>query len=105
MADDACVFEQTLEVALGEARYPVEIETMEGGAEVFALGEDGAPAQPGLKTFQAQFLEEAMVIPDREAPFGIVVGEKLRRGAAPAAAWFAIGTDIVALICLFVRRD
>ena len=57
VADDSFVFEQTIKVALGEVRYPVKIEIMEGGAEIPALGEDGAPAQSGLKTLQTQFLE------------------------------------------------
>ena len=33
VADDPFVFEQTIEVALGEARYPVKIEITEGGAD------------------------------------------------------------------------
>jgi len=57
MADDPFVLEQTIEVALGKARYPVEVEIMEGSAEVLALGKDSAPAQPRLKTLQTQFLE------------------------------------------------
>ena len=35
---------------------------MERGAEVLALGEDGAPAQARLKSLQAQLLEQALVI-------------------------------------------
>ena len=73
-------------IALGETRNPVEIEIMEGRAEVLALGEDGAPAQSGLKTLQTQFLKQAMIITDRETPFGIVIVEKLRCGTAPAAS-------------------
>jgi hypothetical protein len=92
MADDAFILEQAFDVALAKARYPVKIEIMERGAEVLALGQDGAPAQSGLKTLQTQFLEQAMIIADREAPFGIVIVEKLRCGAAPVAACFAIGT-------------
>ena len=52
VADDPFVLEQTSEVAPGEARYPVEIEIMEGGAEILALGENGAPTQSGLKALQ-----------------------------------------------------
>ncbi len=86
MADDAFILEQAVDVALGETRYPAEIEIMEGGAEVLALGQNGAPAQSGLKTLQTQFLEQAMIITDREPPFGIVIAEKLRCSTAPAAA-------------------
>jgi len=57
VADDAFILEQTIEVALGKARYPIKVEIMEGSAEILALGEDCAPAQSGLKTLQTQFLE------------------------------------------------
>ena len=86
MADDPFILEQSIKVALGEACYPVEVEIAECGTEVLALGEDGAPAQSRLKTLKAQLLEQAMVITDRETPFGIVIIEKLRCGIAPAAA-------------------
>src|SRR5712671_979935 len=78
VTDDPFVLEQTRDVALGEARDPVEIEIMEGGTEILALGEDRAPAQSGLKTLQVQFLEQAPIVIDRKAPFGVVIGEKLR---------------------------
>src|SRR5215471_14412248 len=93
MADDALILEQTVDVAPGEAREPVEVEMMKGCAEVLALGQDGAPVQSGLETLQAQLLEQAVIIADREAPFGIVIAEKFRRGCAPAAAQPAIGAD------------
>lgn len=56
MADDAFVFEQTIEVALGEARYPVDVKITERSAKTLTLGEDGAPTQFELKTLQTQFL-------------------------------------------------
>src|SRR5262245_22318307 len=59
---------------------------MKGGAEILALGQDGAPAQPGLKALEAQFLEQAPVIIDREAPLGVVIGQEVRGGTAPSAA-------------------
>ncbi len=52
VANNPFVLEQTREVALGVACYPIEIEIMKGGAEVVALAQDGAPAQSGLKTLQ-----------------------------------------------------
>jgi hypothetical protein len=93
MADDALILEQTSNVALAEARDPVEIETMEGRAEVLALGKNRAPAQSRLKTLQTQFLEQAKIVTDWKAPFGIVIVEKFRRGAAPAASCFAVWTQ------------
>ena len=92
MADDACILEQTIEVALGEARYPVEVKIMEDCPEVLALSEDGAPTQPRLKPLQAKFLKQAIIVADWEAPFSIVIAEKFWRGNAPAASRFAIRT-------------
>jgi len=46
VSDDAFIIEQARYIKLAEARDPVEIKTVEGGAEILALGEDGAPAQP-----------------------------------------------------------
>jgi hypothetical protein len=66
---------------------------MKRRAEVLALGQDRAPAQAGLKAFQTQLLEQALVVADREAPFGVVVVEKLRCRRAPAATRLAIGAD------------
>jgi len=57
MANDAFVLEKTIDVALGETRYFVEIEIVKRGAEVLALSEDSAPTQPRLKTLQTQFLK------------------------------------------------
>jgi len=45
---------------------------------------------PGLEGFQAELFEEAAVLGDREAPFGVVVGEVFGRGGAPMAAWAAV---------------
>lgn len=100
MAYNALVLEQAIAVALGEACYPVEIEPVEGCAEVLALGKDGAPVQSRLKTLQAQLLEQAMVVAAREAPFGIMIGENA--GAAPhhRKRDLPSGPNIVALICL-----
>lgn len=90
MANNALITEETFDITFRESRDPVEIEMMESGAEVITLGQDGAPAQPGLEAFQTQLLEETMIVIDRKAPFGVVVVEKFRRGMTPAATRFAI---------------
>ena len=93
MAHDAAVLEQALDVAPGEACDPVEIEIVKCRTEIVALGKDGAPAQSGLKAFQTKFLEQAMIVVDRETPFGVVIAEKLRCSARPTASCFAIRTQ------------
>ena len=83
MTNNAFILEQTIDVALGKARDPIKIEMMERVTEVLALGKNGAPAQARLKPFETQFLEQTMVITDREPPLGIVIIKKLRCGDAP----------------------
>src|SRR5690606_17547776 len=92
VADDALVGEEALDVACGEPRDAVEIEVVEGGAEVLALGEDRAPAEARLKSLEAELLEQATVVAHGVAPFVVVIGDVLRRGAAPPAALQAVGT-------------
>src|SRR5262245_52107944 len=92
MADNAFILEQPLHVAGGEASDLLEVEPGEGRAEVLALDEDGAPAQPGLKSFEAEFLKKPAIIGHGKSPLRIVVGQELGHVAAPAAAWFSVGT-------------
>ena len=64
-----------VDVARRETRDAVEVEALERGAEVVALGEDGPPAQAGLEALETQLLEQAPVIVHRKSPFGVVIGE------------------------------
>ena len=90
MADDRGVLEKALHVLLSEFGDAVAVEAMENAAEVLALGEDGPPAQAGLKSLEADFLKQTLVVRDGEAPFGIVIADVFRRDDAPAAAWLAV---------------
>ncbi len=93
MADDAFILQQAVDVAPGEAGDPVEIEIVEGGAEILPLCEDRAPAQPGLKSLEAQLLEQATVVADRKAPFAVVIMRKIRCRTGPAASHIAVRPD------------
>lgn len=62
----------------GETRDPVEIKIAKGGSEALTLGQNGSPAEAGLKAFQAQFLEQAAIIAYGKAPLGVVIPQKLR---------------------------
>jgi hypothetical protein len=92
MAHDALVLQQPLHVARTEARHLVDVKVCERLAEILALGEDRAPAQPRLEAFEAQLLEQAAVVLDREAPLIVVIRQVLRRGQAPSASQLAIGS-------------
>lgn len=93
LAHDAAVAEQSLDITFAQARDTPVVEAQEGCPEVLSLDQNGAPAQARLETFQAQLLEEAVVIRDREAPFSIVIMEKLGSGGAPATARLPIGPE------------
>ena len=60
MADDAGVLQQPLDILLREAGDALEVETVEGLAEILPLPEDGQPGQSGLETFEADFFEQPM---------------------------------------------
>ena len=98
MADDARVREQALDVARAEPGDPVDVEVVEGGAEVLALGEDGPPAQARLEALQAELLEQTAVVADRKAPFGVVVGEELRSRHPSSGSGLPSGPATVALM-------
>ena len=49
------------------------IEAIEGPAIRRALAQDDRPAQPRLRAFEDQELEEAAIAGDRDAPLGIVI--------------------------------
>ena len=96
MPHDARVAHQPLHVRVGEARQLLDIEVGKSRAECLALVQDGEPRQAGLEAFQADLLEQAAVVGDRESPFAVVVGAIGWRGLAPdrdcrnARARFAI---------------
>src|SRR4051794_23517757 len=90
MANDAGVGEQTRDVALAEVRDAGVVETGERRPERRPLSKDREPGEPGLKSLQAQLLEQAVLVGDRQAPLAVVVGEVLRRGGAPPAAREAV---------------
>jgi hypothetical protein len=85
------ILEQSADIALGESRYLVKIEITEGSAKILSLGEYHSPAQSGLKTLQAQLLEQTKIITDREAPFSVMLGKKFRIRATRLTARFAVG--------------
>src|SRR5690606_8792976 len=90
MADDAGVGEQLFNVGFTEARDALEVEALEGLAEILALAQDGEPGQARLKPFQAQLLEQAPVVRDRPSPFAVMVTQIVRKVAVPGTARLAV---------------
>src|SRR5690606_21014727 len=73
VADQPRVGAQVFESAVVEASAIPDVEVVECLAVVGALVEHGAPGQPGLRTLEAEELEQFAVAVQRHAPFAVVV--------------------------------
>ena len=72
-------------------RHPLVVEAEERVAKRVPLAQDREPAQSRLEPFEADLLEQAPVVGDREAPLAIVIRDVERVVAAPGAARGATG--------------
>jgi len=86
VAHDARILQQRFYVISVVSGNAAGIEIIEGAAIVFALAQNGEPAQPGLGAFQNQEFEQAAVIVQRHGPFAVVIMLIQRIVAAPVAA-------------------
>lgn len=90
MPYNAPVVEQSIDFLLPEVCNAINVETMKSGSKILSLGQNSAPTQTGLKTLQAQFFKQTLIIIDGETPFLIVIVEKFWCCATPFTAAFAI---------------
>jgi hypothetical protein len=87
VAHDAGVGQQRRLFARAVAGDQCRVEAVVHFAIVFALAQDGRPAQPGLGTLKDEELEPPVVVVYRHAPFGVVVGDvEFGTSVRPAAA-------------------
>jgi hypothetical protein len=75
ITDDAGVAEQFLNLAFVVFRDLAWIEVIEGRAVVLALRQNYFPAQPGLRAFENQELEQCAIVMRGHAPLAIVIGD------------------------------
>ena len=87
-ADDAWIFEETQDVFFLEASDLPGVELFEGGAEGFALAEDGDPGEAGLEAFEHQEFPKGSAVVLRDAPLFVVVGAHEGIVCSPGAADF-----------------
>ena len=73
IAHDARIPHQPRYLALAEACDALRIEARERRAIALTLVEDRRPRQPRLSALQNQELELSLIVPDRDAPFGVVI--------------------------------
>jgi hypothetical protein len=86
MTHDRRVGQEPLDVLLAEPRHLLEVETVEGAPEALPLSQDRQPRESGLEAFEAELLEQPLIVGDREAPFRVVVGAVLGCRVGPEAA-------------------
>jgi hypothetical protein len=70
---------------------PARAQLFEGGAEGFALAENGDPGESGLEALEHEEFPEGAGVGFGEAPFAVVIGEVEWVGAGPRAAGFLFG--------------
>jgi hypothetical protein len=92
MAHDASVADERVHTPRREARDALEVEARERASEGLSLAEDSQPAQTRLEAFEADFLEQPMIVGDRTSPLGVVVRPVVFTTDAPPASWPAVGS-------------
>lgn len=75
VAHNARILQKLLVLGLVVASDDRRVKAIKGGAEVFALAQNGEPAQPGLKAIENDELEVFGVVVNRHPPLGVVVGD------------------------------
>ena len=93
MTHDAGVLHQALDVCIAECRDHRDIPVRERAAIVLALGENGAPAQPRLRTLEREEFEAHPIVMNRNAPLRIVIDD-VERFRGPGAACHACGLRV-----------
>ncbi len=84
------VTQKPLHIGFIKPRDTFRIETGKSGPERLALGQNGPPAQTGLKAFQTKLFKQPPVIGDGKSPFMIVIGFILFRRRAPRATRLSV---------------
>ena len=78
--------EQARDVGFAEAGDLCGIELAEGGAEGFALAQDGDPGEAGLEALEHEEFPERAAVVQGHAPLFIVIGAQERIALGPVAA-------------------
>jgi hypothetical protein len=76
MANDTAVAQQFLNSPGCKPCDLRDVKASEGPSKVVSLIKDRSPAQPGLEPFQADLLEQSLIIVDWETPFLVVIRQE-----------------------------
>jgi hypothetical protein len=83
VADDAGIGEEPLDLTLAERGDGIDVEPGEARTERGALAQDRDPRQPRLEAFEAQQLEQLVLVVLWPTPLVIVVRDVVRVRARP----------------------
>ena len=73
MAHDTGIAQQPIDAAAVELRHLFRVEIGERPAEVRPFVQDGQPAEPGLEAFQAELLEDPLVVARGAPPLVVMI--------------------------------
>jgi hypothetical protein len=79
------VVEQLSELSLSISRDPGRLEIVKGSPVTLALSQHGDPAQPCLRAFENEKLEQPSIIVERSTPLAVMVGNVELVIGCPAA--------------------
>src|SRR6516162_1962830 len=85
VAYDSGIGEQFSELPLSVSRDLAWLDIVKGAAVALALSQYGDPAQPCLRAFENEQLEQSSIIVERATPFTVVVGDVKRVIGCPSA--------------------
>jgi hypothetical protein len=94
ISDDPRILQQASALGGVVAGHFLGVEIVEGSRVVFALAQNGEPAQACLRAFETQHLEQLLVIVQRPPPFRIVIRNVQGIRRAPRAAQLAVGMPL-----------
>lgn len=96
MTHDLAAAEEAFDVCRSKADDAFDLESGKGAAEVVALGEDRPPAQPGQERFEAELLEQLVIVTDGPTPLVIVIVDEPSCAPCPPAAFDTVRANATA---------
>ena len=76
--DDLMITQQSGDLGIGITHKNFRVEVVKSLAKIVAPMKNGAPAQAGLETFEADFFEKDMIARCWNAPFRIMISGEQR---------------------------
>ncbi len=95
MPHDACIRQEPRDIGRVICRYNSVVKGMKRVSKALTLLQDSPPAEACLKSFETELLEQPRIIPFRQPPFRVMVGQLFKRRLGPAASGATVGGNAV----------